>query len=232
MTSAVDLLTLALKDIGALGIGQSISAEDTADALATLNMMLGQWQAERLSVYHLIDTAVQATGALSYTVGPGGDFNAPRPIKIESAFVRLNNIDFPCMLIPSREDYNRIGIKTLSSLPNAVYYDAAFSLGTVYFWPVPNASYELHITTMDALPQFSTPGAQINLPAPYLAAIRYNLGVYLAPSYQLDPMRALVALAANAKRVVKRMNVQISQLTMPAGVLGRSRYNIYTGGAH
>jgi hypothetical protein len=35
MTTAVDLFQLALKDLGALGIGQAISAEDTADALAT-----------------------------------------------------------------------------------------------------------------------------------------------------------------------------------------------------
>ncbi|MGX5874499.1 lysozyme, partial [Burkholderia gladioli] len=75
VTTAVDLITLALKDIGALGVGQPISPEDTMDALATLNMMLGQWQGERLSVYHLVDTAIQSTGAQSYTVGMGGDAN-------------------------------------------------------------------------------------------------------------------------------------------------------------
>lgn len=202
-------------------------------------MMLGQWQAERLSVYHLVDTVFQSTGALSYTIGVGGNFNVLRPIKIESAFARLSQganglyTDFPCRIIPSREDYNRIGVKQLVSLPEAVYYDAAFPLGNLLFYPVPNATYELHVTTMETLPQLSAPGQAINLPPPYMAAIRYNLAIFLAPSYQIDPMVSLSKLANNSKRVVKRMNHQIEKLTMPSKLLfGQGRFNIYTGGAY
>jgi hypothetical protein len=81
---------------------------------------------------------------------------------------------------------------------------------------------------LDVLPQFTAPAQAVNLPPEYLAAIRYNLAVYLAPSYQLQPMASLVALAANAKRVVKRMNAQIPQMTMPVALLGqRGRYSIF-----
>lgn len=233
MTTAVDLITLALKDIGALGIGQSVSPEDTADALATLNMMMGQWAAERLSVFHLIDTAHQSTGAVSYTVGVGGDFNIPRPIKINAAYARLQSsgagsaVDYHISMIDAREDYARISLKTLPSFPEYAFYDSAFPLGNLFLYPVPNSSYELHIVTMDTLPQFAAPATAVNLPPPYLAAIRYNLGCYLAPSYQLEPPPSLVRLAMNAKRVVKRMNVQIPQLTMPRGLMSKSRYNIF-----
>jgi hypothetical protein len=221
-----------------LGVGQSVSPDDTMDAFNTLNMMMGQFQVERLSVYHLVDAVKQSTGALSYTIGIGGDFNVLRPIKIESAFARLPQsgtglyTDFPCEIIPSREDYNRIGVKQLGSLPDSVYYDAGFPLGALYFWPVPNASYELHVTTMETLQQFAAPASVVNLPPPYMAMIRYQLAVYLAPSYQIQPMSTLVGLATNAKRVVKRMNHQIAKMTMPAGVLNRMRFNIYTGGAY
>lgn len=233
MTAPVDLITLALKDIGALGVGQSISPEDTADALATLNMMLGQWNAERLSVYHLIDTAIQSTGAQSYAVGPGGDFNIPRPFKINAAYARLtttgvsNAVDFPITLIEAREDYSKIAIKTLASFPRWGFYDSAYPLGNLLLYPVPNSSFELHIVTMDVLPQFTDSATQFVLPDPYMAAIRYNLGVYLAPSYQIQPMGTLVQLAMNAKRVIKRMNNQIPSMTMPRGLMSRSRYNIF-----
>lgn len=234
MTTGVDLFALALKDIGALGIGQSVSAEDTADALATLNMMLGQWNAERLSVYHLIDTAKQATGAVSYTVGTGGDFNITRPIKINAAYARLQSsgagsaVDYRISMIDAREDYARISLKTLSSFPEYAFYDSAYPLGNLFLYPVPNSSYELHIVTMDTLPQLATAAIAVNLPPPYLAAIRYNLAIYLAPTYQLEPTPSLVRLAMNAKRVVKRMNNQIPQLTMPRGLMTKSRYNIYS----
>lgn len=234
MTTAVDLFTLALKDIGAVGIGQAISAEDTADALATLNMMLGQWAAERLSVYHLIDTAHQSTGAQSYTVGTGGDFNVARPIKINAAYARLMSsgagsaVDYRISMIDAREDYARISLKTLSSFPEWAFYDSAYPLGNLFLYPVPNSSYELHIVTMDVLPQFATAATVVNLPPPYMAAIRYNLGIYLCPSYQLEPTPSLVRLAMNAKRVIKRMNTQIPSLTMPRGLMTKSRYNIYS----
>lgn len=234
MTTAVDLITLALKDIGAIGIGQSISAEDTFDALDTLNMMLGQWATERLSVYHLVDTSKQSTGAQSYTVGAGGDFNITRPVKINAAYARLTNggagnaVDYTISIIDTREDYSRISVKSLSSFPEWAFYDSAFPLGNLFLYPVPNSSYELHIVTMDTLPQFASPSTTVNLPPAYLSAIRYCLACYLAPSYQIEPMQSLVRLAVNAKRTVKRMNAQIPQLTMPRGLMTRSRYNIYS----
>jgi hypothetical protein len=237
MTTAVDLITLALKDIGALGIGQAISADDTADALATLNMMLGQWQGERLSVYHLVDTAISSTGKQTYTVGTGGDFNVQRPIKINAAYARLNAgsstpIDYPVTIIDSREDYSRIALKALQSFPGWAYYDPAFPLGNLTFYPVPDNTFQLHIVTMEALPQFTAAGQAINLPPEYMAAIRYNLGLYLAPSYQIEPQRSLVGLALNAKRVVKRMNSQIPSMTMPRGIGSKQRYNIYSGSSY
>jgi hypothetical protein len=234
MTTGTDLITLALKDIGALGIGQSVSAEDTADALATLNMMLGQWDAERLSVYHLVDTAHQANGSVSYTVGIGGDFNVTRPIKINAAYARLQSsgagsaVDYGITMIDAREDYSRISLKTLSSFPEYAFYDSAYPLGNLFLYPVPNSSYELHIVTMETLPQLATAGTSVNLPPPYLAALRYNLAIYLCPSYQLEPTPSLVRLAMNAKRVIKRMNTQIPSLTMPRGLMTKSRYNIYS----
>jgi hypothetical protein len=233
VTTAVDLITLALKDIGALGIGQAISAEDTADALTTLNMMMGQWQGERLSVFHLIDTGITSTGAQSYTIGPGGNFNIPRPIKINAAYARLNAgsatpIDYPVRMIEAREDYARIALKALVSFPDFAFYDPSYPLGTLYMYPVPNSSFELHIVTMDVLPQFATAATVVTLPPEYTAAIRYNLACYLAPSYQLPISGDLKALAMNAKRVVKRMNSQIQTMSMPRGLGTKQRWNIYS----
>lgn len=232
MTTAADLFNLALKDLGALGIGQAISADDTADALSTINMMLDSWQAERLMVYHLVDTPLTSTGAQSYTVGIGGNFNVARPIAINAAYARLNPgssnpIDYPVAMIPSREDYSKIGLKSLASFPQWAYYDPAMPLGNLFFFPVPNQSFELHIVTMAQLPQFPAPATQITLPPGYVAAIRYNLAVWLCGMYQIDPPGSVVKLALSTKKIVKRMNAQIPALTMPRGLGTTTKYNIY-----
>lgn len=233
MTTAVDLFQLALKDLGALGIGQAISADDTADALSTVNMMLDSWQAERLMVYHLIDTAILSTGKQSYTVGLGGDFNIARPIKIASAYARLNPgtanpIDYPVKMLDAREDYARIALKSLASFPEWAFYDAAMPLGNLLYYPVPNSSFELHILTMEQLPQFPTPATVITLPPGYLSAIRYNLAIWLCGMYQIDPPRSVQVLASGTKRTIKRMNMQIQAMTMPRGLGTSQKYNIYS----
>lgn len=233
MTTAVDLFQLALKDLGALGIGQSISPDDTADALSTVNMMLDSWQAERLMVYHLIDTGILSTGKQSYTVGLGGDFNIARPIKIASAYARLNPgmanpIDYPVKMLDAREDYARIGLKSLASFPEWAFYDAAMPLGNLLYCPVPNNSFELHILTMEQLPQFPTPATVITLPPGYLAAIRYNLAIWLCGMYQIDPPRSVQMLAAGTKRTIKRMNTQIQAMSMPRGLGTTQKWNIYS----
>lgn len=84
------IITLALKQIGALGVGQTPGAEDINDAFDILNLMLGQWANKRLMVFREADVACVATGALSYSVGPGGDFDTLRPDKLSGAYVRLN----------------------------------------------------------------------------------------------------------------------------------------------
>jgi hypothetical protein len=184
-------------------------------------------------VFHLIDTGITSTGAQSYTIGPGGNFNIARPIKINAAYARLNAgsatpIDYPVRMIEAREDYARIALKALVSFPDFAFYDPSYPLGTLYMYPVPNSSFELHIVTMDVLPQFATAATVVTLPPEYTAAIRYNLACYLAPSYQLPISGDLKALAMNAKRVVKRMNSQLQTMSMPRGLGTKQRWNIYS----
>lgn len=83
-----DIVTFSLKAAGVLGVGQTALAEDNSDTFAALNAMIGVWNRRRWLIYHLIDTAVVSTGAMSYTVGPGGSFNIPRPPRLEAAFFR------------------------------------------------------------------------------------------------------------------------------------------------
>lgn len=231
-----DLIALAFKDAGVYGVGQTPSSEDANDALDRLNGMLAQWRRRRWLVYRLLTTSKVSTGAQSYTVGTGGDFNITRPDKIESAFVRLvnqaapNQTDYPLRIIEAREDYNRIVLKQLTAFPYYLFYDSAYPLGSVFPWPVPSATiYSLHITTKDVLPQFASLAEDISLPLEYLDALRYNLAVRLRMGYGMDEKPGLAGLAKDALNVIRMANTQIPQLHMP-GVLtrGGNRYNLYS----
>lgn len=235
MTTPNDLIARALRKSGVNGVGQAPSAEDLSDALADLNAMLGQWQRKRYLVYHLVDIAKVGTGQASYTIGPGGDFDtgtAGRPDSIASAFVRQITgnplqVDTPLMILTAREDYNRIPVKGLGSVPLAVYLDADYPMGTVFVWPAPSSQWEIHLTVKAPLPGFTTAFDTITLPPEYEEAILYNLAARLRPSYQLPPDPTITALALSSLETIRTANAQIPRAQMPRTLMGHGRYNIY-----
>lgn len=236
MSTANDIIRLALKDIGALGTGQSPLPEDSNDALLTLNQMIAQWNKKRWMVYHLVEQAFISTGAQTYTIGPGGNFPvAKRPDQINAAFFRSlllsssNQVDYPMQVLTSREDYSRITLKKMTSFPEYLFYDAVFPTGILFPWPILQATiYELHIVYKDSLASFPTLATAFALPEEYEMALRYNLAVKMAPSYGADVPQDVRALAREGREVIRGANFAISTLQMPIGINRPGGYSIFS----
>jgi hypothetical protein len=233
-----DLITLALKNAGILGEGQTAQAEDMTDAAQMLNAMLGQWQRRRYLVYHLVEQSFSATGAQSYSVGPGGNFDvSARPSGINYAFARQvinanpQQIDYPLTVLPSREDYALIQLKSLASFPQWVWFDAAYPLGLLYVYPVISSQFEIHIGYPQVLQSVDSLTDTINLPPEYVEALLYNLAVTLTGAYQLSPNPIVVGKAKAALETMRTANAQVPRMGMPRGLIGPPRYNIYSDNA-
>lgn len=240
VTTPADLIRLVLKDTGVIGVGQTATAEDTNDCFDTLNMLIGEWASKRWLIYHLLDLSIVSTGAQTYTVGPGGNIDTgsmQRPDRLEDGcFFRQitaaqspNQIDYPLSILESREDYSRIGLKQLTTIPQFIFYDPQYPLGVLYPWPVIQSGlYELHILVKSQLTQFANLATLINLPSQYYGALRYNLACRVRPMYQLPPDPSLVALADDSLSTLRNMNAAVPRLRMPVGVGRGSRYNIFS----
>lgn len=233
MTTPIELINLALKQSGVLGVGQTASAEDTADSFKLLNMMLAQWSIRRNLVYQIVDTFFTGTGSGTYTVGLASQFNVARPANLISAYCRQLGtpglpVDYPLELIHSATDWGRIALKTMGSTPMYVWYDPSFPVGTLYVWPVPNSTYQVHIQTLTPLKHFTTPFDDILLPEEYEAAIVYNLAGRLAMFYGLPLPDGVAGLASASLEAIRAANIQISELNMPEGLTRRGTYNFYT----
>lgn len=247
MTTAQDIVVQALQANGVAVEGQTPSAASLASGLKWLQLILAGWQRRRWMVWHLVDTPMMASGKLSYTVGPGGDFAIMRPDKIEGAYARLItngaaftiaesdiggmagiggpamtpgvlNVDYPIYLIDSYEEYARISLKTLQTFPSAVFYDAAFPTGNLYFWPIPNSSFELHILTKEALQQFAGLTDNYNMPPEYEEALVWSCAARMRPSYGLQPDPTINAAVQVALQTIRMANAQIPTLEMPEGL--------------
>jgi hypothetical protein len=238
VSTPADIVALALVHAGVVGQGQIGAPEDTNNAFDILNMMLSQWSRKRWLVYHLIDVSKVTTGAQSYTLGPGGDFNTPRTDRIESAFVRQllpggqNQPDYPLEILQSREDYNQIALKTMGTWPSVLFYDSGYPMGAVYVWPLPAASqFEVHLSLKQPLTQFASLAQDIVLPPEYIPALFYNLAARLRPAYGMGPDPTITAMAKDALNVLRGANTQIATLRMPGTLVGQARmYNVFSDG--
>lgn len=236
--TANSLITQALKKSGVLGQGQIASAEDMNDALLDLNQMLAQWRTQRWLVFRLATVSIVSTGAATYTVGLGGDFDVFRPAQLASGFFRQLTptagnsglVDFPMFVIRSREDYNRIALKEMHSFPQAVYYDNTYPLGTLHVWPIVSTNFEIHLACLQNLDQIDSLTQVFDLPPEYDAAITWNLAARLRPSYQLPPDPTVTAMAKVALNVIRNATDQVPLAQIDPALLGinSAHYNMYS----
>ena len=241
-TTVRDICLSALEDSGYLGTGQTATGTDIVDTWKRLQWMLQQWARNRWMVYCLTNIILPSTGALSYTVGPGGDFdtgvNSVRPARIESAFLRQlqnsspNQIDTKLEILQSREDYDKIPLKSLVSYPGAVFLETTFPLATLFCYPVPQAGiYAVGISIMAQLPQqFANLSDEFTIPFEYYTALVANLALRMRARFGIGsyPGDELPRIAKSALDTIKGANTQIARLQLPQLTMGGSGYNIFS----
>ena len=78
MSTARDLVSAALRKIGALGAGETATAEAATDGLSELNRMLGSWSNEGLLIHAITQESPQTltAGDSTVTMGNSGDITS------------------------------------------------------------------------------------------------------------------------------------------------------------
>lgn len=222
MTQAIDIITNAHIDIGALAPGEPLEAASAAFALTTLNDMLDQWSNLDMMVFNINEIIFTLTaGKYVYTLGVGGEINTARPLNIQSAFVRVNTLDYPVSIIDINQ-YEMIGLKSLNGpWPRALYYNSGVPLGTATFWPNPSSG-EMHMFAQTLFTGFASISDTVALPQGYNMALRWNLAELLMPSFgktDQGQFAMIRANAANGRALIKRTNMQPQQVARFPGVL-------------
>lgn len=227
MTTWSQLIALCLRDAGITGMGQTPNAQMMQDAVDRANLQLDEWREDEFVIFRLDDLSYNMTGAASYTVGPGGQFNiAVRPELIDGAFIRqMTNaqtpVDYQIEVLNSRIDYSRITIKSLTGAPSdLLWYDNAYPIGTVYPWPIPTSQvpYQLHLLIRALLDKIDDPTATILLPPRYGNMLYWNLCMIFREAFGYPPRPLTVKRAGATLRNIRRKNAHIPKLLMPNGI--------------
>lgn len=212
----------------------TFTQNETSYHLSRLNSMMDSWSNERLFVPYLSQTSFAlTTSTIAYSIGPGGAFNMPRPMRlVDPCFIRdTSNVDTELEIL-NMESYGRITQKNASgSYPSYIAYDGGYSAtstATIYLWPGPVASLTLFINTLQALQTFSTVTVTLQLPPGYQDAIEANYAVRSAIG--VIPVSAdLKDLARTTKAAIKSHNLPAPISRLDYGVTGGYVSNIITG---
>lgn len=230
MTNARTIINQAARKIGVVGRGQALSAEEATDALEALNDILSTFSAETGPIYAITSETFSLTGATSYTIGSGGNFNTARPVDITSLYITSGDTDYTVDQI-SQAEYAGIGSKDTVGIAQVFYYQNNAPLGTIYLYPAPAAGYSVTIASRKAITTFANLTTDYDMPEGFKSMLVYALAVHLSPEYEKPVTMDLLRMARETKQAVetsiRRNNYPTSEVDV--SVMGGESFNIYTG---
>ena len=229
--SGLDIIKGAMRAVNILSSGRNPSADESSDYLAILNQFLDACNAERLMIFTIprLGPFNLTAGKQSYTVGPGGDINIPRPARIELiTAVWLGNPMQPAEIGLDMVDeigWAAIPVKNLgAALPEKVWDDLGFPLRTLSYWPYPNASVQTVLYPWQSLSFFPDLATKLSFPPGYLEFLRYNLAIRL-DNAEITPQ--VQQLAMESKMRIKSFNSPILTLDVDTDLLQGARNGQY-----
>jgi hypothetical protein len=222
-TTALAIVSRALRKIGALAQGESVSASEAADALTELNGMVNEWSTNNLLVYANVREEFSFTASqASYTLGSGGNWSTTRPVEIWKVMLGDNTqtppLELPIDIITDKRLWAEIPNKDLTdAYPEKVFRFNTWPLDTLQFWPVPTTAHKAVIYSEKPLSSFSLISSTVDLPDGYENALVYNLAVRLAPEYDKEASRTVQRIAWSTLKDIERMNSEVPTMAADSG---------------
>jgi len=188
-----EIINAAWRKIGAVGEGQTASAEMLVDASQALNAMIKEWLAEGIGLW-LYDafSVTIVTDTKSYTMGSGGAVDMDRPLDIVEARYHYytSGTDLPMMKI-SRQEYLDLPDKGATGTSTNFYYDPQLSLGVLYVWPIVSSTGTISDTIIGTakvpVEDFDAAANNPDFPQEWFSALMWNLACDLAPELGKEP---------------------------------------------
>lgn len=208
MATAADIVRDALKLLGVLAAGESLNANDQTDGIRALNLLLGTWANERLTVHGTRRATYTLTPSLSpHTIGASGTFNTTRPLRIDRAgVIRVGQLTETPVSILTDAQYQDISEKTRTEdVPERLWVEQTFPAAKLWLYPVPTTAASLVLYTWSRITEFAAADT-VSLPDGYEDALIHGLALRIAPAYGVEPSSLLVQNATNAIGAIMRTN--------------------------
>lgn len=224
-TVQVALVNRALRMLGVLETGKTAGSDESSEALTVLNARIDAYRNDGLMCYAFREeTLTLSNGTASYTLGTSGSpsLNTTRPLEIKAAWIVDSSNDYPVEIINDLQ-YAAIPAPTTSGdWPSKANYKASYPNGTLYVYPVPNATRTMKLLTQVPLAALALADT-LAVPPGWEDFMAGDLALALEteyPGYQVGP---------ETRKMVREGKASIKRRNMPR-MIARSEVADLVGG--
>lgn len=234
MTTVNTLISDALIDLGKLNPEETAPAIDLVYGLRVLNRLIAKFTTRNLLIpYTTSESFSLVSGTTSYTMGSGGTASSTRAVRlIDNCYLRdSNNLDYPLALI-NQQEYNSISNKSLTGMPDRIFYDPLYPIGYIYFWRVPTSGFTAYIESIKLLHSSLSLNDTVSISPEYEDFFVISLRNRLANSFGIAVSADMRRDELIAERDIMNLNLSNRSVTMdmPAGFGGETYpYTIENG---
>ena len=194
------LITGALRIVGAVAQGETPTATQVTEAAEALNMLAKAWQADGMPLWNIREYSLTlVAGQATYSV-------SPKLLKVIQAYNHsTSGTDVPMRII-TRDEYNRLGNKTSSGNPIQIFCNPLQTTTEVKVFPVPTsveaAANTIKLTYQKQFDDFDTSTDNPEFPNEWFDALKFGLAHRLAAEYgmELNDRRQLMQEAVILKQ--------------------------------
>ena len=182
------VITAAFRKLGMVEPGGSLDPNLVSDASVILNLMIKMWAVDGLKLWTIDELVLPLVASkTSYIIGPGGDLNTNKPLKLIQAWLRNTvvtpQIDTP-MQILSKQEYNILGSKASTGTANSVFLDPRVTTSILYAYLTQETytatTYQMHLVVQRMMSDLLLGTDIPDFPTEWMQALVWGLADQLA----------------------------------------------------
>lgn len=225
--TALDLITSSMRKAGVLSRAEAPTNAEAVDGLRVLNDVIGTMSNNGLLVWATESESFPLSGGTgSYTIGSSGTFDTSRPMSILRSYIRDSGGVDSAMSSMSVSWFSGITDKDSPGRPRGFFYDNAYPLGTLTFWPVPDQDYTLFLVSQKPITELSALTTELSFPPGWGALLKDALAIRLAPEYGVQtPQETLLSYREGMSSIQRQKARSVSLDKTPPP----KDWNVYTG---
>lgn len=233
---AYDIVYLALREIGVVALGDSVSDDVAQEALLVLNTIRAGYGLGNKNNEVFDATFTAPDNRISITLGSDGitDGDIPeRPARITGVVVIQGavgaGINIPVVIKPYSQ-FRQLSIQNIVAIPNTAYIDTGYPYQRIWFAPGLSSGYSVRVQGLKYLDEYQALDEPYSDPAEYFAVLYLDLALRLAPKYGVDLGPEVYAQLKSALAPIKRTNFMARLTDMPNGLKSTgSGVNFFSG---